>query len=107
MAEIRVAVEGQSATTAVQALLAIEGVSGDYVVEAETEREGTLAVIATLIGIVGGTLAIAEQIRSWYQEYRQGKSGKSLKKVVIVGRNGDRLILENASVEQIQKILES
>lgn len=107
MANIRVALEGQSAEAAAQELLAIEGISGDYEAETDAQREGTLAVIATIVGIVGGSLAIAEQIRKWYQEYRQGKSGKALEKVVIVSSNGDRLILENASVEQIQKILES
>jgi hypothetical protein len=58
------------------------------------------------VGIVGGTLAIAEQIRKWYQEYKQSRSGKRIEKVLIVGRNGQRLLLENATVEQIQKILE-
>jgi hypothetical protein len=43
----------------------------------------------------------------WYQEYKQGKSGKKIAKVLIVGRNGDRLLLENATIEQIRKVLES
>jgi hypothetical protein len=56
---------------------------------------------------VGGTLAIAEQIRKWYQEYKQQQSGKKIAKVLIVGPNGRRLLLENATIEQIRQILAS
>lgn len=35
-----------------------------------------------------------------------GKAGKKIEKVLIVGRNGRRLLLEDATIEQIQKILE-
>ncbi|GAB4226353.1 MAG: hypothetical protein Kow00121_54570 [Elainellaceae cyanobacterium] len=106
MAEILVEVQGMGAIEATQELLAIPGVTGTWETEPEAEREGTLAVIATIVGIVGGTLAIAEQIRKWYQEYRQRQAGKKIEKVLIVSRNGRRLLLENATIEQIQKILE-
>ena len=52
-------------------------------------------------------LLIAEQIRKWYLEYKQHKSGKKIAKVLIVGKNGERLILEGATAEQIQRILSS
>lgn len=106
MAAIQIAIAGPSAIAATEDLLAIDGITGTYEAEDEAEREGTLAVIATIVGIVGGTLAIAEQVRRWHQEYRSSQSGKAIAKVVIVGKNGDRLILENATVEQIQKIIE-
>jgi hypothetical protein len=106
MAEIQIEVQGQGAVEATEELLSISGLSGNYEVDTEAEREGTLATIATIVGIVGGTVALAEQIRKWYQEYKQGKSGKKIQKVLIVGRNGEYLLLENATVEQIQKILE-
>lgn len=107
MANIQLAVEGPNAAAAVADLFAIDGITGSYEINNETQKDGVLAVIATIVGIVGGTLAIAEQIRRWYQEYRQRQSGKSLEKVVIIGRNGDRILLEGATVEDIQKILES
>lgn len=70
------------------------------------EREAVLTTIATIIGIVGGGMAIAEQLRKWYQEYAKGKkSGGKIEKVLIVGRNGERLLLQNATIEQIQQIL--
>jgi hypothetical protein len=107
MADIQIEVQGQGAVEATEDLLSISGLSGNYEVNTEAEREGTLATIATIVGIVGGTVALAEQIRKWYQEYKRGKSGKTIKMALIVGRNGEYLLLENATVEQIQKFLES
>ncbi|GAX39123.1 hypothetical protein NIES4075_00740 [Tolypothrix sp. NIES-4075] len=72
MAEIRLAIEGEDAIAATEALLAIPGISGSYKVSAEApEREGVIATVASIVGIVGGAIAIAEQIRKWYQEYKK------------------------------------
>jgi hypothetical protein len=107
MAEIQLTIEGENAVAATEALLAIPGISGDYKVNADAqEREPVITTVATIVGIVGGTVAIAEQIRKWYQEYEQKKSGKKIDKVLIVGRNGRRLLLKDATVEEIRKILE-
>lgn len=106
-AGIQVAIAGPGAVPATEALLAIDGVSGTYTVNDEVEREGVLVTIATIVGLVGGTLAIAEQIRRWYQEYRQGKNKQTLEKVVLVAQNGQRLLLENATPEQIKAVLDS
>jgi hypothetical protein len=107
MTEIQLSIEGEDAVAATEALLAIPGISGSYQVNAEApEREGVMATVASIVGIVGGTLAIAEQIRKWYQEYEGKKSGKKIDKVLIVGRNGRRLLLKDATVEEIRKILE-
>jgi DNA-binding transcriptional regulator YbjK len=107
MADILVEVQGVDAIAATEDLLAIPGVEGSWQTEEEVQREGVLAVMATIVGLVGGTMAIAEQIRKWYQEYRRSQSGKRIEKVLIVGRNGQRLLLENATIEQIQKILDA
>ncbi|MGB7380984.1 MAG: hypothetical protein WA959_31130 [Rivularia sp. (in: cyanobacteria)] len=107
MADIQVAIEGEDAVSATEELLQISGISGSYITPTETEREITVTTIATIVGIVGGTMAIAEQIRKWYLEYKQHKSGKKIAKVLIVGKNGERLILEGATAEQIQRILSS
>lgn len=107
MAEIQLAIEGEDAVAATEALLQIPGISGNYKVNADAqEREPVITTVATIVGIVGGTIAIAEQIRKWYQEYEQKKSGKKIDKVLIVGRNGRRLLLKDATVEEIRKILE-
>jgi hypothetical protein len=107
MADIQIAIEGEDAVSATEELLQISGISGSYTTPEETTREVTVTTVATIVGIVGGTMAIAEQIRKWYLEYKQHKSGKKIAKVLIVGKNGERLILEGATTEQIQRILSS
>ena len=72
----------------------------------DDEKELTLATVGAIVAIAGGTVAIAEQIRKWYQEYKQGKSGKKIEKVLIVGKRGRRLLLENATIDQIKQILD-
>ncbi|NJN59700.1 MAG: hypothetical protein HC879_20555 [Leptolyngbyaceae cyanobacterium SL_5_9] len=103
---MQIEVQGQDSIAATEELLSIPGLSGSWESPNALEREGTLVTIATIIGIVGGTMAIAEQIRKWYQEYKRGTSGKKIEKVLIVGRNGRRLLLENATPEQIKQVLE-
>ena len=108
MTEIKFAIEGEDAITATKELLAIEGITGNYTVNSEEiEKEPVITTVATIVGLVGGTLAIAEQIRKWYQEYKQQQSGKKIAKVLIVDSNGRRLLLENATIEQIRQILAS
>jgi hypothetical protein len=88
--------------------LAIEGVEGSYETLDEVEREGTLATIATIVGIVGGSLTIAEklyQVNQKYQKSLQGNTAPRLEKVMIVADNGKKLLLKDATVEQIQEIL--
>jgi hypothetical protein len=107
MANILIEVQGEAAVAATEALLATPGLEGTWETEAGTEREAALVTIATIVGIVGGAVAIAEQIRKWYQEYREGKSNQKIEKVVIMSRSGRRLVLmENVTVEQIQQLLE-
>ncbi|HEY9604274.1 MAG TPA: hypothetical protein V6C85_21850 [Allocoleopsis sp.] len=106
MADIQIEIQGQDAIAAAQDLFSTCGLNGNYEIVEETQKEGTLAAIATVIGIVGTTSAAAEQIRNWYQDYKQGKSGKKIEKVSIVGRNGQRLLLDTSTLlEQIQKSL--
>ena len=107
MAEIQLAIAGEDAIAATEALLAIPGISGNYAVSADApEREGVIATVVTIVTI-GGAIPIAEQIRKWYQEYKAKQSGKRIEKVLIVGRNGRRILLEDATLEEIRQILES
>ncbi|WP_260446835.1 hypothetical protein [Nostoc sp. 2RC] len=69
MTQIQIGIEGEDAPTVAAALLEIPGISGTY--EVSTQKEGTLAAIATIVGIVGGAVALAEQIRKWHQEWHQ------------------------------------
>lgn len=106
MSNIQIEIQGQDAVAATEELFATAEIEGNWETEGEAEKEGILITIGTIIAIVGGTLAAAEQIRKWYKEYKKGKSGKTIEKVLIKGRNGRRLLLENATLEQIKQILD-
>lgn len=109
MADLLIEVQGTDAIAATESFLAIDGISGSYEMEEETSKEGVLVTVATIVGIVGGTITIAEKIYSWYQAWQKRKeqeSDKTVEKVLLVGRNGQRLLLKNATIEQIQQILD-
>ena len=108
MADIQISVEGQDAVAATEELFAIADLSGNWETVGDDEKEGILVTVGAIVAIAGGTVAIAEQIRKWYQEYKQGKSGsgKKIDKVLIIGRRGRRLLLENATSDQIKQILD-
>ncbi len=107
MADLQLEIEGEGAVPATEELLQIDGLSGNYEIEAEAQREGILATIATIIGITAGTLEIAEKLYTWYQNSRKKQPKPTVDKVLLIGRNGQKLVLENASIEQIKKILDS
>lgn len=102
---MQIAIEGGAADEAAAALFEIDGLEGEYAAEEAVTRDGGLTVVATVIGIVGGAIAIAEQIRQWYEAYKQRAGVKKIEKVLIVTPNG-RFLLENASVEDVAKALE-
>ncbi len=106
MGNIQLAVEGQDAVEATKSLLAIPELSGEWQPVDGNQKALTLATIATIVGIVGGTLKVAEQIHKWYKHWKEGKADHTIDKVVIVGADGQRLVLENASVEEISTVLE-
>ncbi len=107
MTTLQLEIEGKGAIPATEDLLQIEGLSGTYETEAEAQREVVLATIATIVAITAGTLTIAEKLYTWYQNYRRTQPKPELDKVLLIGRNGEKLVLENASIEQIKKILDS
>lgn len=102
---IQLAIEGPGAVEATTELLASDNFEGSWQPPEGTHRAVTLATIATIVGIVGGTLSAADQLVKWYKDWK-GKEGKQLKKVVLVGKNGKRVILENATAEEIKAVLE-
>jgi hypothetical protein len=106
MQPLQIAIEGTHAAKAAQALIDTTGLSVQVQPPADDEERGVLAVIASIVGIVGGTLAAAEQIRKWYQEWTKGNSGKSIEKVVLATKD-KRIVLQGASVEQIAAVLET
>jgi hypothetical protein len=73
MTVIQFVIEGQDAELAATELVAIEVIQGNWKTDETNKKEGTIAVIASIIGIIGGTIAITEQVRQWYQEYTKEK----------------------------------
>lgn len=106
---MKIEIEGRDAVNATEELLAIEGIEGSYQTVDEVEREGTVATIATIIGIISGTFAIAESLHKWKEKYQKSlydPTGARIEKVLIVTADNHRLLLKDATVEQIQAILE-
>ncbi|MGQ9870534.1 hypothetical protein [Leptodesmis sp.] len=71
MVNLQSEIEGEGAVLATEDLLQIEGLSSTHEVETETPREKVLAMIATMVAIIAGSLTIAEQLYTWYQNYRR------------------------------------
>ncbi len=105
MAEVQITVEGEGADTATQELLAIPGISVNVESEGEPSKEGVLATVATIVGITAGVIAIAEKIYQWYQKSKQSRSGKTFD--VMIESPDRRLLLEDATIEEISQVLKS
>lgn len=107
---MEIEIQGQYAVQAAEELLSIEGLEGSYKTVSEVEKEGTLVTIATIVGITAGTLTVAEKLYQWNQKYQkslQNSGDARIEKVLIVAPNGNRLLLKDATVEQIQEIINS
>jgi len=104
MAEIKLSLEGEDVGIAAEKLFETTGLQGTWEVATDSQhtKEGTLAVIGTVVGIIGGTVAVSEQIRKWYQEYK--KSQKRFDVVLVA--DDVRVVLENATIEDICTVLE-
>lgn len=107
---MQIEIQGLDAVNATEELLRIEGVQGSYETLDAVEREGTLVTIATIVGIVSGSLTVAEKLYQWNKKYQQSlenPGGAKIEKVLIVAEDGRRLLLQDATVEQIKNILEN
>ena len=106
MANIQIEIKGNEAIAASEELFSLAEISGNWQRVDEVERGEIITTIGAIIGIVGGSIAIAEKIYNWDQKYKQGKDLKKIDKVLLVSGKGKRLLLEDATVEQIKAILE-
>lgn len=105
---MQIEIQGRDAVAATEELLSIEGIEGSYETLKEVEREGNLATIVHIIEILADTITISDKLYQWYKKYQESLPNSTesrIEKVLIVSPNGDRLLLKNATVEQIQKIM--
>lgn len=108
MTEIQFEIQGKGATIAATEVLKIEGLEGQYhQIEQGLQREGTIITIATIVAITSGSITIAEKIVQWYKKWKRPQSSTSIDKVILIGRNGRRILLKNASVKSIKEILDA
>ena len=107
---MKIEIQGRDAVVATKELLAIKGLEGSYQILEEVERgeaNTTLVAIATVVAITSGTLGIAEQLYQWKERYFQNPTGSKIEKVLLVAPNGNRLLLKDATVEQIHEVLKN
>ncbi len=106
MADIQIEIQGTDAIAASEELFSLPEIAGNWQGVGEVERGEIITTIGAIVGIVGGSIAIAEKIYNWYQKYKQGKSVKKIDKVLLVSKTGKRLLLADATIEQIKAILD-
>ncbi len=108
MTDLQLEIQGSEASAAATALCELEGLEANWQPVEGDFREGTLAAIATVVAIVGGSMAIAEKLHKWYSSYRQRQTaqGAAIEKVLIV--HGDqRLRLEGKTPAEIKQFLDT
>ncbi|MEO0406481.1 MAG: hypothetical protein AAF289_03925 [Cyanobacteria bacterium P01_A01_bin.135] len=109
MDNIQLEIEGQGAIAAAEELLSTGGIQGQLEpTDDEPERDlATITAIATIASLTLTAIELAEKIYGWYQAYRQRQDAdKRIEKVLLIGKDGQRILLADASVEQIRRILE-
>ena len=96
---MKIEIIGTDAILATEELLSIQGLEGSYETVNEVEREALiLTTIASIVTIVAGAVAIYD----WYQ--KNCKTDR-IEKAIIILPDGRRLLLKNATVEQIKRFL--
>jgi len=108
MGEIQLSIEGEDAAEAAEAFFELPEISGTWESLADEQKDPTLEIVAAVATFASITGLTAQQIREWYLKWRGGKkSGKRVEKVVIICRDGKRrLLMKDASVEDVQLFLE-
>jgi hypothetical protein len=103
---MQIEIQGQDAIKVAEDIVTLDGIQGDFEVVSEVEREGTLATIATIIGITTGAMTIAEKLYELNKKSVHSPESVKIERVLLVGKNGDHLLLKDATLEQLQKLLE-
>jgi hypothetical protein len=106
---VKLEIIGKDAQAATEELLNWEGIEGSYETLDEPQKEGIATTIIAIAAIPTGilsTMTIAEKLYNWYQKYQKKDSGKSIENAMIVTEKGRRLLLKNATVEQLKELLD-
>jgi hypothetical protein len=96
---MKIEIIGTDAISATEELLDAEELEGTYETVKEVEREAViLTTIASIVTIIAGAVAIYD----WYQK---NCKANRIEKAIIILPDGRRLLLKNATVEQIKSFL--
>lgn len=112
MPAIRLIVEGEHAVEASANLKEIEGLTVTVEPVVEEHKELALATVVSItaiaagaVNIVANSVTIADKFITWYRDWNKGKDEKRIEKVIIEGPDGTRVLMENATPEDIAAIL--
>lgn len=105
---VTVAIEGPAAGRALSELLAVDGIQGDAAPpRAEVERDGGLLVATgAIVGILGGVATIVDKIVAWRDRWKASRDADRLS-VVLEDAKGNRLVLDDATPQQIAAALQT
>ena len=96
---MKIEIIGKDAISATEELLNAEELEGTYETIEEVQKEVViLTTIASIVTIVTGAVAIYD----WYQKNRKADR---IEKAIIILPDNRRLLLKNATVEQIREFL--
>ena len=123
MTKLQLTIEGPGAVAATDELMNQPELKGHWETVGEDARPVDLATIATIVEIIGGTVAIAggvagtaklgmeatktglevaQMIYDWYQKW-SNEPEQPVEKVLLILPNGERINLQRASVSQIEQ----
>lgn len=106
---ITIAIEGPGAGRALDDLLGIEGIEGhaEPAERGPVTRDGGLFVaVGAIVGIAVGVAEIVSKILEWRDRLKKAQATNRLN-IVIEDAKGNRLLLDNATPEQITAVLQT
>lgn len=106
MNHIQLEIEGAGAIAATHALQEIDGLDATYETVGEDTKEVALATIASIVSISAGTATLATHLYNWHKACQKKAAPQRLEKAVLVDRYGENVLMENATIAQIQAVLE-
>lgn len=100
---LKVIIDGSKAFEAAEELIGLPSIHAIIEPAVEDQKADIITVTTTIISLVGGSLAIAEQIYKWYKRCRDIRAHQ-LFNVSIETENG-RYILSRISMSDLRQII--
>ena len=106
---IAISIEGPDADDALDEFFAIAGIVGEPQwdePEVVYRDAGLIAAVGTIVSIVGGIASLVSSIIEWREKWKSAHADDRLS-AVIQDAKGNRLLLDNATPEQIAAALQT